>query len=248
MIFLAMLFLFFQPNLSEIQLQFDQGNQRLKEQDYVGAIQHYKQIDPKNWQSGALWLNLGLAYTQLDSLGKAKAYFLNAQKFDATKSDALKSLEYVTKKLPQKAASLPKLPWDYVLEWTIEIGSTTWSWVTLSFTYITLILFVLYLFYKRESKWLLRLFVSAFVLAFAFGSAAIYTDYVHFRYGDAVLVAEQSNLNKVASPDAELVSLAFEGYEFNVDFLKSDGNPDWIYVRMSNGVYGWIKRNDVVIY
>lgn len=248
MIFIYMLFFLFQPSISEIQLQFDQGNQRLKEQDYLGAIQHYNQIDTKTWQSGALWLNLGLAYTQLDSLGKAKAYFLNAKKFDATQADAIKSLDYVTKKLPQKAASLPKLPWDYVLEWTIEIGSTTWSWVTLGFAYITLSFFILFLFFKRDSKWILRLCVSSLVLTFAFGGAAMYSDYVHFRYGDAVLVTEQSNLNKVASPDAELVSLAFEGYEFTVDFLKSDGNPDWVYVRMSNGVYGWIKRNDIVIY
>lgn len=241
-------FFFLQLGVSQTQLFFDQGNQRLKEQDYLGAIEQYQQINTDSWQSGALWLNLGLAYTQIDSLGKAKAFYLQALEFDETQKDAQKGLEYVTKKLPQKAASLPKLPWDYVLEWTIKLGSTSWSWLTLVFAYLTLILFVIRLFYFRESKVVIRIIIGILFLTVAFGAAALYTDYVYYRYGKAVLISSQSNLNKTATNDAELVSLAFEGYEFTVDYLTTDQNPDWMYVRMSNGVFGWIKRSDIHVF
>jgi tetratricopeptide (TPR) repeat protein len=233
---------------SQAQLKFDQANQLLKEQDYTGAIKGYKEIIAGDWKSGALFLNIGLAYTQLDSLGMAKAYFLQASKFDETQTEALKGIEYTIKKLPQKAAYLPKLPWDYVLDWTIKLGTTGWSWLTMAFAYITLILLVLYWFLWRGNTWAFRSFLASLLVTAALASSAFYTDYVNYRYGNGVLIKEQSNLLKSPDPEAEVTSITFEGYEFIIDFLNSKNNPDWVYVRMSNGIYGWIPKSDLIIY
>jgi len=249
MIINVVLFLLFQlfPS-TQAQLKFDQANQLLKDQDYTGAIKGYKEIIDADWKSGPLYLNIGLAYTQLDSLGMAKAYFLQAVEFDDTKAEALKGIEYSAKKLPQKAAYLPKLPWDHVLDWTIKLGTTGWSWLTMTFSYLSLIILIAYWFWFRENKWVLRTLLSSIVLTGFLAAAAFYTDYVNNRYGNAVLIKEQSNLLKSTDVESEITSITFEGYEFIVDFSNSKSNPDWVYVRMSNGIYGWIPKSYLLIY
>ncbi len=249
MIINLVLFLFLQVFPStQAQLKFDKANQLLKDQDYIGAIHGYKEIIDADWNSGPLFLNIGLAYTQLDSLGMAKAYFLQALEFNDTYEEALKGFEFTVKKLPQKAAYLPKLPWDHVLDWTIKLGTTGWSWLTMIFSYLSLIILIAYWFRLRENKWVLRTLLSTIVLTGFLAFAAFYTDYVNHRYGKAVLIKEQSNLLKNAAEESEVTSITFEGYEFIVDFLNSKNNSDWVYVRMSNGIYGWIPKSDLLIY
>lgn len=247
--FLIVIALFFQIiSSTEAQLSFDKANQFLKEQDYIHALNAYHQLKETGWKSGPLALNMALAYTQLDSLGKAKAYFLQATDFEQTQSEAKKGLDYVSKKLPQKAAYLPKLPWDYVLENTIKLGTEAWSWLTMIAAYLSLMVIIIYWFVYRENKWVLRSFFASLFLTALLASAAIYTDYVSYRYGKAVMISEQSELKKSGSSEADVISLTFEGYEFTVDFITSKQNENWYYVRMSNGIYGWIPKSDVLLF
>jgi hypothetical protein len=246
---LAFILLFFQiVSSSQAQLNFDKANQLLQEQDYTAALKAYQELRSTGWVSGPLALNTGLAYAQLDSLGKAKAYFLQASEFEQTREEAQKGLDFVGKKLPQKAAHLPKLPWDYILDATITLGTQAWSWLAMISAYASLLLLALYWFLFRENNWMLRSFWAVLVLTGFLAAAAFYTDYVHFRYGKAVLITQQSDLKKSPDSEAEVVSLTFEGYEFTVDFVTSQENADWIYVRMSNGIYGWIKKSDLLLF
>jgi tetratricopeptide (TPR) repeat protein len=242
------LILFLWQSVSDVQLKFDKANQLLKEQDFEQALLLYRELKMADFESGALYLNSGLAYTQLDSLGMAKADFLQAADFDDTREQALEGLSYITKKLPQKAAALPKMPWDNLLEWTVESGISFWVILGSVLLYLSFLFLVLYWFKLRDNKWILNLFFGGIFLSAAFFAAAFYTQYVNNRYGKAVLIKNQSTLYEAASSSSSVISLAFEGYEFTVDFTTSAGNPEWVYVRMSNGVFGWIPKQDLIQY
>lgn len=94
------------------QARFDEANERLQNQEYRQAIELYSAIADEGYSSGALWLNTGIAYTNLDSLGMAKYYFLKAEKYPETKERATRAIEYVNDRFPQRSAVLPPLPWD----------------------------------------------------------------------------------------------------------------------------------------
>ncbi len=245
--FLFMVLLLWQ-SVSDVQLKFDQANQFLKNQEFEQAITMYRELKMAEFESGALYLNSGLAYTQLDSLGMAKADFLQAAEFEDTREQALEGLTYITKKLPQKAAALPKMPWDNLLEWTVESGIYFWMILGSLLLYLSFLFLVLYWFKFRGNRLVLNLLMGGILLTIAFFAAGFYTNYVNSRYGKAVLIKEQSTLYEAASSSSSVISLAFEGYEFTVDFTTSAGNPDWVYVRMSNGVFGWIPKQDLIQY
>lgn len=240
--------LFLWQSVSDVQLKFDQANQFLKNQEFEQAITMYRELKMAEFESGALYLNSGLAYTQLDSLGMAKADFLQAAEFEDTREQALEGLTYITKKLPQKAAALPKMPWDNLLEWTVESGIYFWMILGSLLLYLSFLFLVLYWFKFRGNRLVLNLLMGGILLTIAFFAAGFYTNYVNSRYGKAVLIKEQSTLYEAASSSSSVISLAFEGYEFTVDFTTSAGNPDWVYVRMSNGVFGWIPKQDLIQY
>ena len=94
------------------QAAFDRATTLLEDQEYMDAIKQYKQIHDEGHVSGALWLNMGVAYTQLDSLGKAKFYLLRAAEFSETEELASQSLEVIENRFSRRSAVLPMLPWD----------------------------------------------------------------------------------------------------------------------------------------
>lgn len=247
MLTFLLFFIFQTTNINQVQLQFDKANEFLNQQDYQKAILQYREIEKTPYQSGPLYLNMALSYLQLDSLGKAKAYFYKASEFDLTKEEALKGVEYVINNLPQKAARLPKMPWDYILEWTLTLGASVWSLLTVIFLYTSLLLIFVFWFLNRDSNWLIRGSILILLMSIGAGAAALYSEYVLDRYASAVMVVEESEMMSAATESSEMVGISYEGYEFRVDYKLSVGNPDWYYVRMSNGVYGWVRKSELVI-
>ena len=79
-LFFTVLFVPAIPALSQEspQLLFDRGNDALVAGEYRQALNAYHQLLESNQVSGAMYLNMGISYVRLDSLGKAKYYFLKA--------------------------------------------------------------------------------------------------------------------------------------------------------------------------
>ena len=67
------------------------------------------------------------------------------------------------------------------------------------------------------------------------------------RYHRAVMVTQQASVLQKPEDQSGLVSKAYEGYTFTVDQKKSKARDGWLYVRMSNGQYGWISRGNLMI-
>ena len=230
------------------QLVFDQANSLLDENDYPQAMSKYRSIEQTGVISGALYLNMGIAATQLDSMGLAKYYFMKSLGFPTTSASASEALEYVESQFSRQSAQLPKLPWDRAVDWLKDgPGATTVFLIGFIFIIIavSLVLF----------KWANFFFFNrlpALVASFTFIGLAIillsfYVDYIDQRYSEAVIITSEIQVKQASSESADLVSLGYEGYAITVDHNTSETANGWLYIRLGNGQFGWIKHQGVKI-
>lgn len=230
------------------QRYFDQANQQLQQGNIRQALATYRQLEQQNRVSGALFINMGLSYTQLDSMGKAKYYFLKAKQFDETQERAEAGLKYVESRFSHQSAVLPELPWQEALNWLRdEPGSATLLAIGLILLNLGILLFIGTWFTRYSSKWWTRSAMTTAGIGVLIILLSFYTDYRSQRYSKAVMITREASVREQPAPDAALVNEAFEGYTFVVDHSKSKDKPNWSYIRMSNGLYGWIPTKEIMI-
>lgn len=230
------------------QAIFDQANDELEASNYQEAISLYQNLENQNNISGALFLNMGISYQRIDSLGKAKYYFLKASKFEETEYRAEQALEYINAQFSRQSAVLPKLPWDVATDWLQEnIGADNLLLIGIILLNIGAIAFVLHWFISWYPRYLRISGLIMIGLSVLIIAASFYTHYVNERYSSAVMVTQKVPVLEEPQQEASLVSQAYEGYTFTVDHYRSESQPGWSYVRMSNGLYGWIPNSEILI-
>lgn len=230
------------------QATFDEANEYLESGNYQQAISLYKNLETQNTVSGALFLNMGISYQRIDSLGVSKYYFLKAKKFDETESRAEEALEYIESQFSRQSAVLPKLPWDIATNWMQEnIGDKTLLFAGILLLNIGVLLFVAHWFLRWYPNILRIAGLSTIAVSIIVVAASFYTQYVDNRYSSAVMVTDQISVLEQPTEEAPVVSRAYEGYTFIVDHYQSEEQPEWSHVRMSNGLYGWIPNSEILI-
>lgn len=232
--------------LSAQQARFDQATFLLEQNEYREAVQLYKSIAEDGYESGSLWLNLGISYTHLDSLGMAKFYFLQAAQFPETRELAEEALDFVNERFNRRSAVLPPLPWDRFFQYlSLQVGKPALLWVAFIFLYGSAAILIFSWFYKKAARRLKYTGLVAFLISIIIFATSIYIDYLDNRYGTGVMIERQTSVYEKPDPDTPVVSTAYEGYTLRVDHHQSEEYPAWHYVRLENGMYGWI-RDDVV--
>ncbi|NGP75235.1 SH3 domain-containing protein [Balneolaceae bacterium YR4-1] len=230
------------------QLIFDRGNDALVAGDYRQAVNAYSQIENQDIVSGALFLNMGISYVQMDSLGKAKYYFIKASRFEETEEEANRGLDYVEQRFSRQSAVLPKLPWDKAVDWLkLNLGASNLLGIGIILLNIGVLAFVSTWFWVPYEKITRRSGLGASAAGLLIVFLSFYVQYVSQRYSDAVMVHRQTNVVEEPQEDAPVISQAYEGYTFTVDEFRSDEQEGWSYVRMSNGLYGWIPNNEIKV-
>jgi tetratricopeptide (TPR) repeat protein len=243
-----LLFLLLAPALSAQQARFDSANELLQESEYANAIHLYHSIAEDGFESGALWLNLGIAYSQMDSLGVAKYYLLKAKQFKDTSELADDALLYVNERFSRRSAVLPPLPWNQFINFLsgtfglnaivitgllffyVGVGLLIWSWFRIdlnkalrngsyiSFGLMTLLLLFSWIIYYQDN-----------------------------RFSTAVMIDRQSVVYEQPNESSSVITTAFEGYTMRVDFKAGADYPEWKYVRLENGMFGWVKSEGLKI-
>jgi len=232
---------------SNAQLVFDRANDALEAGDYLQALDTYRNLEQGEQVSGALFLNMGISYVQIDSLGKAKYYFLKASRFEGTEQQAKQGLEYVEQRFSRQSAVLPKLPWDKAVDWLkLNVGAVTLLGIAIILINLGVITFVTTWFWPFYQKPMQISGLSAAGIGILMLLLSFYVQYVDNRYSEAVMVNRQANVVEKPNIEAAVVSQAYEGYSFTVDTFQSRDHAGWSYVRMSNGLYGWIPDNQIM--
>jgi len=230
------------------QAMFDKANKLLNSRQHMQAIQGYHELENRQHFSGALFLNMGIAYQRIDSLGKAKYYYLKSATFKETETKARQALEYVNTQFSHQSAVLPKLPWEVAIDWLNDhIGARALLGAGLIVFNIGILLFIACWFYPPLPKGVKALSYTFIGLAILVMATAFYTQYTDNRYSTAVMITGEASVTETPRESASLVSRAFEGYTFTVDHKRSEAQSSWSYVRMSNGLYGWIPTEEIMV-
>lgn len=228
------------------QARFDEANSLLQEQEYMDAINQYRSITEDGYQSGALWLNMGVAYAHLDSLGKSKYYLLRARQFEDTRELADQSLSILDNRFSRRSAILPVLPWDQFLSWLDNLlgisGLMMGGLVFLNLTAACLLASWFRPGFKRffrRSGYITALFSVLLILS------SVYLNLQENWYDTGVTVEDEASVYERPDPNSAVEATAYEGYTMRVDNRESDTTNGWNYVRLENGRYGWIQQEAI---
>lgn len=228
---------------------FDEANSYLSEGNYQQAIESYQSIAEDGYESGALWQNLGVAYTRLDSLGKAKYYFLQASTFSETEEQAERALRFINNQFPRQSAVLPALPWIRFIRFLSEnIGLQAIAFTALFFLYLG-IAFKIGAWFRLDLKKILNYssygLITFSAILFVF---SVVIQYQQNRYATGVMVDREAPVYQRPEENASVISTAYEGYTMQVDNTESEDQPNWKYVRLENGMYGWIQDGHIMTF
>jgi tetratricopeptide (TPR) repeat protein len=233
------------------QAAFDRATTLLEEQEYMEAIDHYNKIQQEGDLSGALWLNLGVAYVQLDSLGKAKYYMLKAAEYDETEALAEEALERIENQFSRRSAVLPMLPWDRFFNLLDHyFGSTGLMVIGLLLLNITSGLLLAAWFRPGYKQPLKKLSYASALLTCLFIFFSIFLSLQNSWYDTGVTVEDQATVYDRADINSAVVSTAYEGYTMRVYTSEKapDTDGEWYYVRLENGLYGWVDQEAILTY
>ncbi len=232
---------FAQPVLAQnVQARFDNALNLSASGDNIAAYDSLMSIEGDGHRSGKLYYNLGVIATKLDSLSVAKLYFVAAARYSDTRQYALDGISYLDSQFPQRVAELPRLPWEQFFDWlerTFGLKLLYWSVVLIA--NIGILLYMLG-WYIGRPRWLRGAYISAVLYVITFLSVTLYIDSREHRFEDGVVISGQYPLKETPDTSSAVVSQVYEGFAFTIDRHVSAEHPGWVYVRMSNGLYGWL--------
>lgn len=228
------------------QAQFDRATEYLTEQNYREAISEYQTIVENGHQSGALWYNIGIAYSQLDSLGLAKYYFLKAADYPETEREALAAVDFVNDRFSRRSAVLPPLPWDRFFNYLQhEVGVESLFLMGFIFLYIGILSLLIFWFYKKHQTYSYYFSIGSLSMSLVIFATSYYVQYLVNRYDTGVMIDRESVVYQTPDSTSAAISTVFEGYTMRVDNSTSNDHQNWIYVRLENGMAGWIQEKSV---
>lgn len=231
------------------QNRFDEATDLLEESQYRKALEIYQEIENEGHESGALWLNMGIIHSRLDSPGMAKYYFLRSASYPETEKMAEESLNYLDSRFSRRSAVLPKLPWESFFEGlNHSLGVRGLFMFGLFFLNLAAALLIASWFYKKQKSFFKYSAVAFFTLSVLFLISGGYVDYLNNRFGTGVMVQERTHVYENPDTESNSVSTAFEGYTVKVDHHKSSDTNGWNYVRLENGLYGWIDSETIRVF
>lgn len=233
-----------QVDSGEIQKQFNEYNELLEQNKFSDAIKGYESIVVTGFESGPLYLNLGIAATRIDSLGLAKYYYLKAHEFDEVNLAAMDALDFVDYELGRRGARLPELAWTRITHYLFfEMNHFSFAIAGLVLINLGVIFIVLHWlrnYLKQLNRYIGVILILTGLIVLT-GTILIYS--YSLSYNEGVQIDREVQVRNLPSTDAEIIQTGYEGFRYIID-MKTSGNSDgWYYVRMSNGSRGWIETN-----
>lgn len=249
--FLFFIFILLAPGdlLYGQQARFDEANDLLEEQQYRDALNIYKSIENEGYRSGALWLNMGITYSRIDSLGMAKFYVLRSAQYPETSEVAEEALIFINERFSRRSGVLPKLPWEQFFDYLQEHFGVQGVFLAGFFVLNGAVgLIIASWFFKRRETMLQRSGFSLLGLSLVILLSGLYLHYINDRYGTGVMVERQTGVYIEPDSQSAAVNTAYEGYQMRVDFHESEEADDWYSVRLRNGMYGWIQEDALMVF
>ena len=211
--------------------------------DYQKAVELYKE-DLREGVSAVTYHNMGNAYYRMDNVPMAILCYERALKFSPSDSRIEHSLQIAQKKTADR---LPSVSMLFFKKWYMAVvcmkTANGWAYCAVVMLVAALMLLLLYLFASGDMVRRVAFYLSA--VAFLFCVACNVFAWQHSRLltesDTAVVIRETVD---VKSSPAEKQSAVFTIHEGTSVEIQDADIVGWLFIRLSDGREGWIKKED----
>ena len=229
---------------SDMQQRFNQANEALNQGQFTQALNLYESIRESGYESGPLYLNMGITATRLDSLGLAKYYYLIAQDFGDVRIASTAALDFVDYELGRRGARLPELAWTRITRLVyFELNHTTF--VATGLLAINIGVLFLIISWLRQASRTINRYLGVVFMSLG-GGVLLITILISWQsmgYKQGVQIVREAQIHALPDPQTEIIQTGYEGFQYIVDMHESATSPDWLYVRLTNGSRGWVQAS-----
>jgi tetratricopeptide (TPR) repeat protein len=218
------------------------ANKYYQNNQFEQAIDSYKEILFRGYESGPLYYNLGNSYFKTNKLGYAIYCYEKGLKLTPNDDDLLYNLKISNSRTVDKITELPKL---FIISWwdgiVTSLSISSWSVLTLIIFWIFLLSIAGYIFIRKIQIQRAAFFAGSFSLA----SLIIVAMFLFARIGresssNFGILQTQIYTAKV-TPDGKSND-AFIIHE-GIKFVIEDNVNDWAKIRLVDGKVGWIQKD-----
>lgn len=230
------------------QMLFNKGIFLMEDGNYQQAIEIFRQIEQEGRVSGPLFYNTGISYLYLDSLGKASWYFHKSTRFRNTASSGAHAIEVVENQIRNRGTYIPRLPWYAFIDW-LHFDLNHYSWIIRGLVLLNIgiiLLLVGWLYFKDDRVALVGKVAAATAVVLILATSLLYIWSNNYQQG--VIVGDAVPIQPVPGNFVEedlTPDLAYEAYTVTLDLTLSREYTGWMYVRLQNGVAGWVPESAV---
>ncbi len=241
-----LLFHFSFATANNLKEQLKEANTQYEAGKYAEAAVLYEDILENNYESTAVYFNLGNAYYQQQKTAEAMLNFERAKRLSPNDSEIEHNLSMTKELISIKIESYPVL---FYKQWAINVvhflSSGIWSFLALISMWLC-VASALFFILKAVGKQKKQAFFSSIT---AFGLALLFIFLAYSKYtketkkDEAIVFAETIALKNgpsVGSKDLESVAA---GTKIRIE----DKVEEWVKVVLSNEKEGWIQLKDIEI-
>jgi len=223
---------------------FEKGNSLYAKGQYKEALDCYKQLLDKGYESATVYYNMGNASYKMDDMPSAILYFEKAHKLAPTDEDINFNIRLTNLKITDKIEEIPEF---FLTRW--------WKASILLFSVETLSVISIIFFLAGSALLILYFFANGFLVkkyafyaslaTFLIGIATIFAGNRQLNYFDnhhqAIVFSSSVTVKSGPVDKSTTLFVIHDGTKVNVE----DNNNDWIKIKLTNGNEGWIKASDV---
>jgi tetratricopeptide (TPR) repeat protein len=223
---------------------FVQANKSYQQEDYLKALELYKEIENQNVVSGELFYNMANVYYKTNKVAYAIYYYEKALRLEPNNKDILFNLEFAKRMTLDNIEELPKsISQKFRDSVVLKFTYNTWAIISVSFAFLFAILFLLYHFSYGTS--LKRIYFITSGITVIFVALSILFSYQNYKYVSttktAIIFAQQTQVKSAPTKSSEVNFELHEGTKVFV--LESLDN--WVKIKIADGKMGWIEEEDL---
>lgn len=217
---------------------YTSANSLYKSNQFEQAATAYEKILMQGYRTPEVYYNLGNSYFKLHNNGKAILNFERAQKLAPDDEDIAHNLKLAQLKTTDKLIPVPQL--GIVTSWNSFLTSQSskgWGMFAIVFSWIALIVFVVYLFVTRKG-W--ALFFGTLFLIFSIVSVSLASKQCNAEENSSSAILLVENVNVKSAPDANGTDLFTIHEGLKLELCDQVGN--WTKIRLADGKVGWVEK------
>ena len=227
--------------------KFSEANNLYNNSKYQKSIEIYFQILDSGVHSTELYYNLGNSFYKLNDISNSILFYEKSLKLDPTDKDVINNLKMVNNAIIDDITKIPE-PFinNQLNKLSNNFSYSTWGLISIIFSFLFLIIFVLYFFSKKPIVKRTS-FAFLFILSLLIGSTLKISLHTYEKnYLEKYAIIFSSKIEIKAEPNLRSENLLTLHAGTKVKIINTF-NDEWVKIKLVNGQEGWISKNEIKI-